>query len=375
MSRRSTCRPSCSASAGRCRSGLGPVGLSGLYARRGEVQAAQGRGGRRTCRSPCRRSAPARSTKSRRAGTRLWFQLYIVKDRGFVSDMIARAQGGGLRRAAADRRPAVPGTRYRDYRAGLSGSMRGPASRMAQVLRRPDWAWDVAVRGRPLRLGNLEPLARQAAPRSATSWAGSHAISTPASPGRTSSGCAQQWDGPLIIKGILDPDDAREATASGADGIVVSNHGGRQLDGVAVHRSRAAARSPTPSAGGCRCSSTAASAQASTWCGCSRSAPTSSCSAAPGPMRWPARGGAGVAHVLKLIDAEMRVAMALTGMHDGSPKSTRDALDTKMLVGERGFRTSGPCLPKTVLYQAELLPDRNPLDATRVAAGAKAAAR
>ena len=89
---------------------------------------------------------------------------------------------------------------------------------------------------------------------------------------------------------MLDPDDAREATASGADGIVVSNHGGRQLDGVSVDCASAAARSPKRSAGGSPFWPTAGSVRGSTWCGCLRSAPISCCWDAPGPMRSPRAG-------------------------------------------------------------------------------------
>src|SRR5690242_19445776 len=136
--------------------GLGPVGLSGLYARRGEVQAAKAADAAGIAFTLSTLSACSIAEVARAAP--LWFQLYIVKDRGFVSDMIARAKEAGCGALLLTVDLAVPGTRYRDYRAGLSGSLRGPASRFRQVLQRPDWAWDVALRGRPLTMGNLEPL-------------------------------------------------------------------------------------------------------------------------------------------------------------------------------------------------------------------------
>ena len=131
-------------------------GLSGLYARRGEVQAAKAAAAAGVP-FTFRRSAPARSRKSRGAAP-LWFQLYIVKDRGFVSDMIARAKEAGCGALLLTVDLAVPGTRYRDYRAGLSGSMRGPEPRDGRCCSGRDWAWDVALRGRPMTMGNLEPL-------------------------------------------------------------------------------------------------------------------------------------------------------------------------------------------------------------------------
>jgi L-lactate dehydrogenase (cytochrome) len=122
----------------------------------------------------------------------------------------------------------------------------------------------------------------------------------------------EQWKGPLIIKGILDPDDARQAAQSGADGVVVSNHGGRQLDGVS---STARALPAIVEAIGGRMAVLAD--------GGVRSGLDVARMLALGAdfvllgRAWAyalaAAGEAGVAHVLKLIDAEMRVAMALTG--------------------------------------------------------------
>jgi L-lactate dehydrogenase (cytochrome) len=206
---------------------------------------------------------------------------------------------------------AVPGTRYRDYRSGLSGSIRGKASRVRQVAARPGWAWDVAVRGRPMTMGNLEPLLGSGAALSdLMGWVGSN---FDASVGwKDVEWVREQWKGPLIIKGILDPEDAREAARSGIDGIIVSNHGGRQLDG-ALSSARAlpavaeavAGRIAVLADGGVRSGLDVVRMLAlgadfvmigRAWA-----------------YALAGKGGAGVAHVLKLIDAEMRVAMALTG--------------------------------------------------------------
>ena len=289
--------------------GLGPVGLSGLYARRGECQAA---------RAAAAAGVPftlstlsACSIGEVRKAAPLWFQLYIVKDRGFVSDMIARAREAGCGTLLLTVDLAVPGTRYRDYRSGLSGSIRGRAARLSQVLARPDWAWDVAIRGRPLTMGNLEPLLGSgAALADLMGWVGRNFDSSVT--WKDVEWVRSQWDGPLVIKGVLDPDDAREAAASGADGLVVSNHGGRQLDGVL---STAAALPRVAKAVGGRTKILAD--------GGVRSGLDVVRMLALGAdfvllgRAWAyalaARGQAGVAHVLQLIDAEMRVAMALTG--------------------------------------------------------------
>ena len=287
--------------------GLGPVGLSGLYARRGEVQAAKAAAAAGvpftlSTLSACSIGEVARSAP-------LWFQLYIVKDRGFVSDMIARAKEAGCGVLLLTVDLAVPGTRYRDYRAGLSGSLRRPESRMWQVLQRPEWAWDVAVRGRPMTMGNLEALGSGAVLADLMGWVARNFDASVT--WKDVEWVRSQWDGPLVIKGILDPDDGRAAIGSGAEAIVVSNHGGRQLDG-ALSSARAlpsiadavAGRVKILADGGVRSGLDVVRMLAlgadfvlmgRAWA-----------------YALAARGEAGVAHILKLIEAEMRVAMALT---------------------------------------------------------------
>lgn len=285
--------------------GLGPVGLAGLYARRGEVQAA---------RSAAAANVPfALSTVSAcslkevaASGHVPWFQLYFVKDRGFVEQMIETAKTVGCEALVLTVDLAVPGSRYRDARAAGVGLRRA-----AQLATRPHWLWDVAIHGRPISLGNLEPIVGERAPLSDfQSWI--HANFDPSVSWKDFAWVRSQWNGPLIIKGILDHDDAREALANGADAIVVSNHGGRQLDG-ALSSARAlpaiahavAGRIPLLADGGIRSGLDVVRMLASgadfvllgrAWA-----------------YALAAAGGAGVTHALKLIAAEMRVAMALTG--------------------------------------------------------------
>jgi L-lactate dehydrogenase (cytochrome) len=313
--------------------GLSPVGLSGLYARRGEVQAARAAAAAGVPFTLSTLSACSIAEVAKAAP--LWFQLYIVKDRGFVSDMIARAKAAGCGALLLTVDLAVPGTRYRDYRSGLSGSLRGRASRLGQVLARPDWAWDVALHGRPLTMGNLEPLLGSGAALSdLMGWVAQNFDSSVT--WKDVEWVREQWKGPLIIKGLLDPDDAREAAASGADGIVVSNHGGRQLDG-ALSTARAlpgiadavSGRMKVLVDGGVRSGLDVVRMLAlgadfvmmgRAWA-----------------YALAAQREAGVAHILKLIDAEMRVAMALTGCVNVAA-ITNDALD----------RSAGPTVPRTV---------------------------
>jgi L-lactate dehydrogenase (cytochrome) len=291
--------------------GLGPVGLSGLYARRGEVQAARAAAAANVPFSLSTLSGCSIEEVAKGGNAPFWFQLYIVKDRGFVRDMIARAKEAGCSALLLTVDLAVPGTRYRDYRAGMSGSMRGSGSRMRQVLQRPDWAWDVAVRGRPLSMGNLETLLGSGAVLAdLMGWVGANFDASVT--WKDVASVREQWKGPLVIKGILDPDDAREAAASGADGIVVSNHGGRQLDGV-LSSARALPAIADAVAGRIR---VLADGGVRSGLDVVRMLALGADFVLMG-RAWAyalaARGEAGVAHVLKLIDAEMRVAMALTG--------------------------------------------------------------
>ena len=285
--------------------GLGPVGLAGLYARRGEVQAA---------RAAAAANVPfALSTvggcslrEVAASGHVPWYQLYFVKDRGFVSAMIETAKevGSGALILTVDL--AVPGSRYRDYRAAGTGPRR-----TAQLLSRPGWLWDVGIHGKPHSLGNLEPIVGTRAPLSDfQAWI--QANFDPSVNWKDVEWVRKRWTGPLVIKGILDPEDAKRAAVSGADAIVVSNHGGRQLDGVL---SSARALPPIADAVGGRLPVLAD--------GGVRSGLDVVRMLALGAdfvllgRAWAyalaGGGGAGVAQVLRLIEAEMRVAMALTG--------------------------------------------------------------
>jgi L-lactate dehydrogenase (cytochrome) len=285
--------------------GLGPVGLAGLYARRGEVQAARAAAAANV---PFALSTvSACSLREVAASGRVpWFQLYFVKDRGFVSTLVETARELGAPALILTVDLAVPGSRYRDARAA-GGGLR----RMMHLLARTDWLWDVGVRGRPISLGNFEPVLGKSAPLSDfQAWI--HANFDPSVSWKDVEWLRERWKGPLIIKGIFDPDDAREAAANGADAIVVSNHGGRQLDG-ALSTARTlppivdaiAGRLPILADGGVRSGLDVVRMLAlgadfvllgRAWA-----------------YALAAAGQAGVAHVLKLIEAEMRVAMALTG--------------------------------------------------------------
>ncbi|AIA69136.1 FMN-dependent L-lactate dehydrogenase LldD [Pectobacterium atrosepticum] len=209
---------------------LAPVGLTGMYARRGEVQAARAAAQKgipftlstvSVC--PIEEVAPAIDRP-------MWFQLYVLKDRGFMRSALERAQAAGVKTLVFTVDMPTPGARYRDAHSGMSGP-NAAARRMLQAVTHPQWAWDVGLNGKPHDLGNVS--AYRGKPTTLEDYIGWLAANfDPSISWQDLAWIREFWKGPMIIKGILDPEDAKEAVRFGADGIVVSNHGGRQLDGV-----------------------------------------------------------------------------------------------------------------------------------------------
>ncbi|MFS7244323.1 FMN-dependent L-lactate dehydrogenase LldD [Rahnella inusitata] len=209
---------------------LAPVGLTGMYARRGEVQAARAAAKKgipftlstvSVC--PIEEVAPAIDRP-------MWFQLYVLKDRGFMRNALERAQAAGVKTLVFTVDMPVPGARYRDAHSGMSGP-NAAARRMLQAVTHPQWAWDVGLNGKPHDLGNVSAYrGKPTTLEDYIGWLGANF--DPSISWKDLEWIREFWKGPMIIKGILDPEDAKDAVKFGADGIVVSNHGGRQLDGV-----------------------------------------------------------------------------------------------------------------------------------------------
>lgn len=209
---------------------IAPVGLAGMYARRGEVQAARaaekaGIPFTLSTVSVCPIEEVQHAVKKP-----IWFQLYVLKDRGFMKNALERAWAAGITTLVFTVDMPVPGARYRDAHSGMSGPT-GPARRILQAMTHPQWAFDVGLLGRPHDLGNIS--AYRGMPTKLEDYiAWLNANFDPSIAWRDLSWLREFWKGKIIIKGILDAEDAREAVSFGADGLVVSNHGGRQLDGV-----------------------------------------------------------------------------------------------------------------------------------------------
>jgi L-lactate dehydrogenase (cytochrome) len=214
---------------------LSPVGLSGMMARRGEAAARKvaGEFGIPYCLSTL--SVCSVEEVAAAGSGPLWFQLYMMRDRGACADLIRRVKAAGVSVLALTVDLPVVGTRYRDVRNTMSGGGNAWARLRRGLISyalHPAWVMDVGLGGTPHGLGNIAPYAESAAtPADFAAWA--NASIDPSISWADLAWIRSQWSGPLVIKGILSPLDAAEAVQHGADGLIVSNHGGRQLDGVA----------------------------------------------------------------------------------------------------------------------------------------------
>ncbi len=291
---------------------LGPVGFAGMYARRGEVQAARAAAaeGVPFCLSAV--SVCDYEEVRRDSGVTPWFQLYIIRDRAYMGDLIDRVVGAGAETLVLTVDMPLPGIRHRDTRSGLYDTGLGGFSRQAwQGICRPAWLWDVFVRGRPHGFGNF-----------AAAIAGKKGLGDYWRWIRENFDCSTDWDdlswvrsrwpGRILIKGVLCPEDGVAALDAGADGIIVSNHGGRQLDSVRSTIdvlpgvvAAVAGRGPVLVDGGLRSGLDILKALAAGANGCLLGRAWAFALAAGGES--------GVVAMLQALKAELRVAMTLTG--------------------------------------------------------------
>ena len=212
---------------------IAPIGMAGMMARRGEVLGARAAS---KAGIPFTTSTvgicPLEEVQS--AVTEpIWFQLYMLRDRGLVEALINRAQSVGCNTLVFTVDLPVTGMRHRDSRSGmLGGGLPGALAKAWQLLTRPRWILDVGLRGKPHDFGNL----REAVQFANDLNAFKAFIDSQFDPSVTWEDIAwlrTLWKGKLMVKGVMTGEDARAAVDVGADSVIVSNHGGRQLDGIA----------------------------------------------------------------------------------------------------------------------------------------------
>jgi len=212
---------------------LAPVGSSRLFFPRGECVAAAEAGAAGTAYVLSTLSGCALEDVRAASPGPVWYQLYLLGGRGAATDAIARARAAGFGALVVTIDTAVAGQRERDLRNGGSELVSGNLLRMLphvpQLLARPRWLFDFVRDGGMMKFPNVVipgqgPMAYEdvaaALERSTVCWDDMGWI-------------REAWRGPIVIKGVLSGEDARRAIDVGAEGIVVSNHGGRQLDYVA----------------------------------------------------------------------------------------------------------------------------------------------
>lgn len=293
--------------------GLAPTGLTGIMHGDGEIHAA--RAAQHAGVPFCLSTMSICSIEDVRAAVDkpFWFQLYVMRDRGFVKSLIERAHAAQCNALMLTLDLQIQGQRHRDIKNGLSVPPRLTLANALDIATKPAWAWRV-LNGKRRSFGNLAGHIEKAGNlKTLSAW-----IAGQFDPSLTWDDVAwirDQWPGKLILKGVLDAQDARLAVATGADAIVVSNHGGRQLDSAP---SSIAALPEIADAiggqveimfdGGIRSGQDVVKALA---CGASSCLIGKAFLYGLGAM-----GEAGVAKTLEIIRRELDISLALTGLTD-----------------------------------------------------------
>jgi L-lactate dehydrogenase (cytochrome) len=206
---------------------IAPTGLTGLFHPDGEIHGARAAqaAGVPFCLSTM--SICSIEDVAAAVDKPFWFQLYVMRDRGFTHALVDRAKAAGCSALVVTLDLTVQSQRHRDARNGLAVPPRLTLRNALDVLTKPAWALGV-LNGKRRTFGNLADLARATDLPTLSAWTQSQF--DPSMNWGDIETLRRLWPGKLILKGVMDVDDARKAAASGADAIVVSNHGGRQLD-------------------------------------------------------------------------------------------------------------------------------------------------
>lgn len=209
---------------------LAPTGLTGMQHADGEILAAKAAAKAGVPFTLSTMSICSIEDVANHTGSPFWFQLYVMKDRDFIARLIQRAKTAGCSALVLTLDLQVLGQRHKDIRNGLSAPPKPTLANLINLAFKPRWCLkmlDTPRRGFGNIVGHVSGVADMS---SLSSWTASQF--DPALSWDDVKWIKDQWGGKLIIKGILDPEDAELAAQSGADALIVSNHGGRQLDGA-----------------------------------------------------------------------------------------------------------------------------------------------
>jgi len=211
--------------------GIGPTGLAGLAWPGAETLLARAAGsaGLPFCLSTVSSVGLEEASEQSQPGN--WFQLYIFRDRGLSRSLLDRAKAAGYKVLVITVDCATGGNRERDPRNDFTLPLRATHRNVFDTARRPGWLLRLARHGAP-RPENMVEAAEKAAQNAQGLVAFMSAQLDPAVTWSDVETFASLWDGPVVVKGLLSLDDVRRARDAGADGVVLSNHGGRQLDGA-----------------------------------------------------------------------------------------------------------------------------------------------
>ena len=211
--------------------GLSPCGLTGMQHADGEIHAAKAAEKFQIPFTLSTMSIVSIEDLAKNVSREFWFQLYVMKDRKLTNDLMARAKAVGCNTLVLTVDLQVLGIRYKDVKNGLSTPPKLTIKTLLDLALKPKWAFQIA-KTKNKTFGNLKPYITNVSNlNSLSSWINEQFDESLSWDDIKK--FRDLWPGKLIIKGIMAPEDAEQATSIGADALIISNHGGRQLDGCA----------------------------------------------------------------------------------------------------------------------------------------------
>ncbi len=209
---------------------LAPIGLCGMQFGDGEILSARAANAAGIPFTLSTMSICSIEDVAEATGKPFWFQLYVIRDRGFSKDILARAANAKCNVLVLTVDLQVLGQRHRDIKNGMTVPPEIRVKNILDIATKPAWAWSI-LKGKSKTFGNLAGhIKGMESVTQLSKWTADQF--DPALNWKDVEWIKKIWPGKLVIKGILDVDDAKTAVKLGADAIVVSNHGGRQLDGA-----------------------------------------------------------------------------------------------------------------------------------------------